>query len=134
MKRKMNTYITLGGALRTAILALVLLAALPALAGSGITNYEMGAKALDDLGSWAGSMMQGVIEICFAIATLVSLYGATSIYIKLQMGEDGFTKAVTMLIGGVLFMLFSSSIFPAIFGFNYGVTENTWSLFGLISF
>ena len=134
MKRKMNIYNTQGSFLRGIFLMVMLTTVLPSLAGSGITNYGMGAKALDDLGQWTGMMMEGVIMICYAVASLISLYGATSIYIKLQLGEDGFTKAVVMLVGGVLFMLFSSHFFPTIFGFNYGVTEVKWNILGIISF
>ena len=134
MKRKMNIYITQGSILRGILLMVMLTTVLPSLAGSGITDYGMGAAALDQLGQWTGMMMEGVIMICYAVASLVSLYGATSIYIKLQMGEDGFAKAVLMLVGGVLFMLFSSTFFPAIFGFNYGVTDVEWNLFGIFSF
>ena len=120
MKRKMNIYITQGSFLRGILLMVMLTTVLPSLAGSGITDYGMGAAALDQLGQWTGMMMEGVIMICYAVA--------------LQMGEDGFAKAVLMLVGGVLFMLFSSTFFPAIFGFNYGVTDVEWNLFGIFSF
>ena len=93
MKRKMNIYITQGSFLRGILLMVMLTTVLPSLAGSGITDYGMGAAALDQLGQWTGMMMEGVIMICYA-----------------------------------------STFFPAIFGFNYGVTDVEWNLFGIFSF
>ena len=56
-------------------------------------------------------------------ATLFSLYSATSIYIKMQAGEEGFTKSIIMLVGSILFLLSATIVMPAFFGFNYGVTD-----------
>ena len=42
------------------------------------------------------------------------------IYIKLQAGEGGFTKAVMMLFGAVMFLIGATIVLPAFFGYHFG--------------
>ena len=72
---------------------------------------------------YSGSSGRLYNMVVYVLATLFSLYSATSIYIKMQAGEEGFTKSIIMLVGSILFLLSATIVMPAFFGFNYGVTD-----------
>ena len=107
---------------RYMVLAVLLTLSIPVAAGVGSTNYEMGADGLSHMYTYVVLCMEAVVNICYAIASLISLYAATSIYIKMNTGEEGFVKAVFMLVGGILFLLACTAFWQNFFGFNYGPT------------
>ena len=80
---------------------------LTASASCGTTDYSGSSGKLYDM-------------LLYAIAAVLSIYSATSIYIKLQAGEEGFTKSVMVLVGSCLFMIGATIVMPAFFGFNFG--------------
>ena len=89
----------------------------------GSTDYSGSSGRLYNMVVYVLAMCSYVMQLMYAIATLFSLYSATSIYIKMQSGEEGFTKSIIMLVGSILFLLSATIVMPAFFGFNYGVTD-----------
>ena len=61
-------------------------------------------------------MMGYVTEILFAVGALITCYSSLVLYQKLSTGEQGFTKGVLVLIGGIIFMIACTSVLPAFFG------------------
>lgn len=59
-----------------------------------------------------------VVDLCYAIASILAIYSATIIYIKINTGEEGFAKSVITLIGACLFLIFSTMILPGFFGYS----------------
>ena len=59
-------------------------------------------------------------ELFLVVASLLAIYNATVIYIKLQAGEGGFTKAVMMLLGAIMFLIGATIVLPAFFGYHFG--------------
>lgn len=102
------------------LFAVLLSFSIPASAGVGVTDYSMGADGLALMYGYVVLFMEIVVDICYAIASLISLYAATSIYIKMNTGEEGFVKAVIMLVGGVIFLLACTSFWQLFFGYDYG--------------
>lgn len=102
------------------ILSAILLFAQEAYAVCGSTDYSGSSGRLYNMVVYVLAMCSYVLQLLYAIGTLFSLYSATSIYIKMQAGEEGFTKSVIMLIGSVLFLLSATIVMPAFFGFQYG--------------
>ena len=84
----------------------------------GAVNYGQSAQALYQMTVTILTMMYYVNGILYAIASLLSLYSATNIYLKLQYGEEGFTKSVMTLIFSILFLIASTAIMPALFGIH----------------
>lgn len=109
---------------RAVVLLALLLSAATAFAddeinvGNGAPDYSMTAQALADMTTWVVMLMGYVVEVLYAIASILAIYNATVIYIKLQTGEDGFTKAVLMLFGACIFLIFATALLPSFFGFN----------------
>ena len=60
---------------------------------NGGTNYSLTAQALAEMTDEVVLTMGYVVGLLYAVAALLAIYNATVIYIKLQAGEGGFTKA-----------------------------------------
>ena len=114
---------------RYILLSAAVLCAVESRAGSGAVEYWGGARSLADLAAFVMAFYNITAELLNIIATLVSLYSATQIYIKIQTGEEGFTKNISMLLGAVVYFLVMLVVFPALFSAAAG---NHGGLFGLI--
>ncbi len=95
---------------------------------NGGTNYSLTAQALAEMTDEIVLTMGYVVGLLYAIASLLAIYNATVIYIKLNAGEEGFTKSVMMLVGAILFLIGATIVLPAFFGYNAG--SSGYSPFG----
>lgn len=86
----------------------------------GTTDYSGRSGRLYNMVVFVLAMCSVTVQLLYAIAAIMSIYSATSIYIKMQTGEEGITKALVVLIGSCLFLIGATLVFPAFFGFNYG--------------
>lgn len=89
----------------------------------GSTDYSGSSGRLYNMVVYVLAMCSYVLQLLYAIGTLFALYSATSIYIKMQAGEEGFTKSVIVLVGSILFLLMATIVMPSFFGFQYGVQD-----------
>lgn len=87
---------------------------------NGGTNYSLTAQALAEMTDEVVLTMGYVVGLLYAVASLLAIYNATVIYIKLQAGEGGFTKAVLMMFGAIMFLIGANIVLPAFFGYQYG--------------
>lgn len=95
----------------------------------GVTDYSGSAGRLYDMSVFVLTCAYYAMTICNAVAAVLSLYGATQIYIKMNTGEDGIAKSMMMLVGGILFLIGASIVLPAFFGVQYGNTGDKMSIF-----
>ena len=110
------------------ILTMVLLAASTVIANAtpacGATDYTSHSFALYNMVVYILAVMTTVLTVLYVLATIIGLYSATTIYIKMQSGEDGVMKAIYTLVGACIFLLAASIVLPAFFGFEYGDIQN----------
>ncbi len=85
---------------------------------NGGVNYSLTAQALAEMTEEIVLTMGYVVGLLYAIASLLAIYNATVIYIKMQAGEEGFTKSVLMLLGAILFLIGATIVMPAFFGYS----------------
>ncbi len=98
-------------------LLLAVFAVLPVLADAGVPDYSKGAQELYVMNTdWIMPIGYSVIGIIYATAAVLAIYSATTIYIKLQTGDEGFLKSVMMLLGAILFLFSAVWVLPAFFG------------------
>lgn len=105
-------------------------AALPASAQSwwedsapapGAVDYGQHAAALYNLFQNLTAIMIKVVGLVDAIAAIVALATALSIFFKMQHQEGDITKSISQLFWAVLFLFGATIVFPALFGFRlYG--------------
>ena len=82
----------------------------------GSTDYSSGYGGLSEMTAWVLGLARGLGLLIYALAAILSLYSAT--YIKINAGEEGFLKSVYILIGSILFLIFSTMFMPSFFGFE----------------
>lgn len=104
-----------------ALLSTLLLLAQPTMAICGSTDYSGYSGRLYNMVVYVLSCCTAVLYLLYAVAALLSIYSATNIYIKMQTGEEGFTKSILILVGACIFLLAGTIILPAFFGFRFGV-------------
>ena len=96
---------------------------LSASADCGSTDYSGSMGRLYDMVVYVLNMCVFTMRLMYAVASVLAIYSATNIYIKLQAGEEGFTKSVLVLVGSCLFLVGATAVMPAFFGFSYGNTS-----------
>ena len=87
-------------------------------AKSGAVNYSWGADALATMHDFVVTNMMYVLYVCMAIATVFGIVSALQIYFKMNLGEDGVTKAIVRLVGAILFIIGASIVLPSFFGYR----------------
>lgn len=99
------------------VLLAVLLVFLPltVMAGSGAVEYWGGAKSLVQMAAFVQACLNITLELVNVIATLIAFYSCATIYIKIQSGEEGFTKQVAMLVGSIVYFVTMLIVFPSFF-------------------
>lgn len=115
-------------AFRSAMVLLMCLSTLAAFAADptyhygryGGVDYTWSLNALHEANVYILVMMQYMLGILYAVASVLSIYSATVIYIKIQAGEEGFVKAVLTLVGSVMFLIGATIVMPAFFGIHWG--------------
>lgn len=105
---------------RFLLFSLFMAISLTASASCGTTDYSGSSGRLYNMVVYVVAMCSVTVQLLYAIAAILSIYSATSIYIKLQAGEEGFTKSVMVLVGSCLFMIGATIVMPAFFGFQFG--------------
>ena len=118
MKTSKHKYIVL--------LAAFVLLVQPVMATCGTTDYSGNSGRLYNMVVFILTCCTAVLYLLYAVAALLSIYSATSIYIKMQAGEEGFTKSIIVLVGSCIFLLIATIVLPAFFGFQFGVTDRLW--------
>lgn len=93
--------------------------------GGGAVNYSFGYDGLKNMCDYVLTMMTSVGMLLSTIAALLTIYSSCSIYIKMNLGGDGITKDIVMLVGACLFLISALLVLPAFFGINYG--NNVWT-------
>lgn len=102
------------------LISAMLLLAQPLMAICGTTDYSGNSGRLYNMVVFILTCCTAVMNLLYALAALLSIYSATSIYIKMQAGEEGFTKSVIVLVGSCIFLLIATIVLPAFFGFRWG--------------
>ncbi len=108
------------------LLAALFLLVQPAMANCGSTDYSGSSGRLYNMVVYVLACCSSVLYLLYAVAALLSIYSATNIYIKMQAGEEGFTKSILILVGSCIFLLAATIILPSFFGFQFGVTDRLW--------
>ncbi len=74
----------------------------------GITGFDTAVRII-------GSYQPHVKKVIYAIAALVGLMGAASIYIKMNNGDQDIKKSLMMTIGGCVALICLAQAIPAFF-------------------
>ena len=90
---------------RLKMLSLMLLAGTTAaLAQNAAGDYTAGTTALGTVTTEIAKYVPYVVKLCYAIAGVVAIVGAISVYIKMNNEEQDVKKSIMMIVGACIFL------------------------------
>ncbi len=78
-------------------------------------NYGVGQAAISDAAQGIAKYQDSVQKLVYAIAAVVGIVGAFSVYFKMQNGDQDVKKSVMMTVGGCIALIALASAIPAFF-------------------
>lgn len=79
-------------------------------------NYKAGTDALTTVTTEIAAYVPIVIKLCYALAGVVAIVGAISIYIAMNNEEQDVKKKIMMTVGACIFLIAAAQALPAFFG------------------
>ena len=104
------------------LMVMMLVCASPAFAGleDGIKNGQ------DAINTTSGALVKYipyVTKLCYAIAGIVAITGAISVYIKMNNEEQDVKKSIMMIVGACIFLIAAAQCLPLFFDIEVNGTD-----------
>ena len=80
------------------------------------TGYDAGTSALEEVASELVKYVPYVVNLCYALAGIVAIVGATSVYIAMNNEEQDVKKKIMMTVGACIFLIAAANALPLFFG------------------
>jgi type IV secretory pathway VirB2 component (pilin) len=105
-------------AVKVAALGLFLSVASPAVtfAQNAAGDYTAGTTALSTVADEIAKYVPIVVKLCYAIAGVVAIIGAISVYIAMNNEEQDVKKKIMMVVGACIFLVAAAQALPLFFG------------------
>lgn len=78
-------------------------------------NAGAGSGALEQAGETIHSYIPAVQRLIFALAGVVALVGAISVFIKMNNEEQDVKKSIMMIVGACVFLVIAAEALPTFF-------------------
>ena len=116
--KKLKTFVkNLFSANRPKLLAMMLLfCTLATFAQSSAGDYTAGTNALSTVTEEIAKYIPYVVKLCYAIAGVVAVVGAISVYIAMNNEEQDVKKKIMMVVGACIFLVAAAQALPLFFG------------------
>ena len=101
---------------RFASLCMMLLCVGVVMAQNSAGDYSAGTTALGTVTSEIAKYVPVAVKLCYAIAGVVAVVGAISVYIKMNNEEQDVKKSIMMLVGACIFLIAAAQALPLFFG------------------
>lgn len=82
----------------------------------GLGNYKSGTDALSNVTTQIANYIPYVQKLCYAIAGVVAIVGAVSVYFKMNNEEQDVKKSIMMIVGACIFLVAAAQALPLFFG------------------
>ena len=89
-------------------------------AGGG-AGYEAGKNAISEASEQIAQYVPIATKLCYAIAGVVAIVGAISVYVKMNNEEQDVKKSIMRIIGACVFLIAAAQALPLFFGIEDGV-------------
>ena len=100
------------------MLIIALLGGIPAMAQSTAGDYSAGTTALSTVAEEIVKYVPVMVKLCYAIAGVVAIIGAISVYIAMNNEEQDVKKKIMRVVGACLFLIAAAQALPLFFGIN----------------
>ena len=87
-----------------------------AFAQSAAGDYTAGTQALTTVTEEIAKYVPIVVKLCYAIAGVVAVVGAISVYIAMNNEEQDVKKKIMMIVGACIFLVAAAQALPMFFG------------------
>ena len=104
--------------IKVKMLIIALLGGIPAMAQSTAGDYSAGTTALSTVAEEIVKYVPVMVKLCYAIAGVVAIIGAISVYIAMNNEEQDLKKKIMMVVGACLFLIAAAQALPLFFGIN----------------
>ena len=105
------------GAKRMKTLAMMLLCGtIATYAQNAVGDYTAGTDALATVTEEIAKYVPFVVKLCYAIAGVVAVVGAISVYIAMNNEEQDVKKKIMMVVGACIFLVAAAQALPLFFG------------------
>ena len=88
---------------------------------AGGAGYEAGKNAISEASEQIAQYVPIATKLCYAIAGVVAIVGAISVYVKMNNEEQDVKKSIMMIIGACVFLIAAAQALPLFFGIEDGV-------------
>ena len=117
MKKIKNFAKNLFSAKRMKTLAMLLFCGtLTTYAQNAAGDYTAGTDALATVTEEIAKYVPFVVKLCYAIAGVVAVVGAISVYIAMNNEEQDVKKKIMMVVGACIFLVAAAQALPLFFG------------------
>lgn len=96
--------------------ALMLLSGTAAMAQTTAGDYSAGTTALSTVAEEIVKYVPIMVKLCYAIAGVVAIVGAISVYIAMNNEEQDVKKKIMMVVGACIFLIAAAQALPLFFG------------------
>ena len=103
---------------KAVLLALTLAGGIPAMAQSTAGDYSAGTTALSTVAEEIVKYVPVMVKLCYAIAGVVAIIGAISVYIAMNNEEQDVKKKIMMIVGACLFLIAAAQALHMFFGID----------------
>ena len=79
-------------------------------------DYTAGTDALATVTEEIAKYVPFVVKLCYAIAGVVAVVGAISVYIAMNNEEQDVKKKIMMVVGACIFLVAAAQALPLFFG------------------
>lgn len=115
-KRQMKEMAT-NFALKVQMFVLVMLCGVTsAMAQNSAGDYSAGTTALATVTEEIAKYVPVMVKLCYAIAGVVAIVGAISVYIAMNNEEQDVKKKIMMIVGACIFLIAAAQALPMFFG------------------
>ena len=101
---------------RVKALALTMLVSTVTFAQNAAGDYTAGTNALSTVAEEIAKYVPIVVKLCYAIAGVVAIIGAISVYIAMNNEEQDVKKKIMMVVGACIFLVAAAQALPLFFG------------------
>lgn len=119
MKKLKNATKRIVGAVlyKVAMLAILLVSGPAALMAQNTAgDYTAGTNALTTVAEEIAKYVPIMVKLCYAIAGVVAIVGAISVYIAMNNEEQDVKKKIMMVVGACIFLIAAAQALPLFFG------------------
>lgn len=119
MKKLKNAMKRIVGAVlyKVAMLAILLVSGPAALMAQNTAgDYTAGTNALTTVAEEIAKYVPIMVKLCYAIAGVVAIVGAISVYIAMNNEEQDVRKKIMMVVGACIFLIAAAQALPLFFG------------------